>query len=92
MLALPPSCGMFPVPKFFFHVRDGTYSPDVVGTDLPDTYSAQAEAVKLCGALVKDLGAKFWDHGEWKLEVCDASNKQLFALTLTGVESGLPLA
>lgn len=71
------------MPRYFFHVRDGVYNADEIGSDLPDIYRAQTEAIKLCGALVSDLGAKFWERGEWKLEVCNHEAKLLFTLTLT---------
>lgn len=77
------------VPRYFFNVRDGVYSPDEDGSDLPDIYSAQAEAIKLCGALIRELGAKFWDHGEWQLEVCDVDQTPLFTLTLAATEEAL---
>ena len=77
------------MPRYFFNVHDGVYVPDEDGSELPDVYSAQTEAIKLCGALIAELGAKFWDHGEWKLEVCDSSTRLLFTLTLTAAERDL---
>ena len=77
------------MPRYFFNVHDGEYLPDEDGTELVDIYSAQAEAIKLCGSLVRELGVKFWDHGEWKLEVCGADRRLLFTLTLTAAEHGL---
>ena len=77
------------MPRYFFHVHDGVYVPDEDGTELPDIYRAQTEGIKLCGALVSEMGAKFWDHGEWKLEVCDSVQKPLFTLTVTSTEHDL---
>lgn len=77
------------MPRYFFHVQDGDFSPDELGTELPDIYRAQASAVKLCGELVAELGAKFWDHGVWKLEVCNDRSVLLFTLTLTASDAAL---
>ena len=59
------------MPRYFFHIHDGCSIRDPEGTELPDIYVAQAEAVRLSGALLRDLGAKFWDEKDWKLEVTD---------------------
>jgi len=37
----------------------------------------------LSGALLRDLGAKFWDEKDWKLEVTDELGQTLFILTFS---------
>lgn len=74
------------MPRYFFHVRDGTSTPDDIGTDLPDIYSAQALAVRTCGEILRDMGARFWDGTEWRLEVADAQGQVLFVLRFSAEE------
>jgi hypothetical protein len=71
------------MPRYFFHIHDGRSIRDPEGTGLPDIYVAQAEAVRLSGALLRDLGAKFWDEKDWKLEVTDELDQTLFILTFS---------
>ena len=49
------------MPLYFFHVYDGTPSPDREGSELPDFYTAQGEAIRMSGEIMRDLGTKFWD-------------------------------
>jgi len=68
------------VPKYFFHVHDGTSTRDDEGTDLPDIFAAQEEAIRLSGALLGEMGGKFWDGEAWSLEVTDDTGRLLFTL------------
>ena len=74
------------MPRYFFHVHDGTASRDTEGTELRDIYMAQAEAIHLSGALLRDIGAKFWNGTEWSLEVADARGCALFVLRFSAEE------
>ena len=49
------------MPRYFFHVQDGSSSPDTDGTELPDIYTAQAQAIRTSGEILRDMGAKFWN-------------------------------
>ena len=60
------------MPRYFFHVYDGSSSPDADGTELPDIYTAQAQAIRTSGEILRDMGAQFWDGTAWRLEVADA--------------------
>jgi hypothetical protein len=68
------------MPRFFFHVHDGTSIRDDEGTDLPDMFAAQEEAIRLSGALLGEMGGKFWNGTEWSLEVTDDAGRLLFTL------------
>ena len=74
------------MPRYFFHVHDGTVSRDTEGTELRDIYTAQAEAIHLSGAVLRDIGAKFWNGTEWSLEVADARGCALFVLRFSAEE------
>ena len=49
------------MPRYFFHVTDGSSVRDDEGTELPDIYTAQAEAIRMSGEILRDMGAKFWN-------------------------------
>ena len=60
------------MPRYFFHVIDG-YTE---GTELAGLEEARTEAVVLSGAMLKDAGRKFWNNGEWRLQVADEAGEQ----------------
>lgn len=72
--------------RYFFHVHDGYSSRDEDGTELPDIYTAQAEAIRLSGEILRDMGAKFWSGTHWQLEVADERGAILFVLTFSAEE------
>ena len=74
------------MPRYFFHIIDGHSSRDDTGTELPDIYKAQAEAIKVSGAVIRDMGAKFWDGTSWKMEVTDELGQKLFTLHFSAEE------
>ena len=75
------------MPRYFFHIEDGSSSRDEDGTELPDIYTAQAEAVRLSGEVLRDMGAKFWDGTEWRLIVTDKSDSVFFMLRFSADEN-----
>jgi hypothetical protein len=75
------------MPRYFFHVRDGTYSPDFIGAELADLDAARREAVQYSGAILKDSGTKFWETNDWSMEVKDDAGLTLFALYFLAVQS-----
>ena len=55
------------------------YSPlNQDGTELPDIYTAQAQAIRFSGEILRAMGAKFWNGTAWRLEVADARGQILF--------------
>ena len=74
------------MPRYFFHIYDGYSAPDQDGTELPDIYTAQAEAIRLSGEVLREMGAKFWNGTDWKLEVADERGLVLFVLRLSAEE------
>jgi hypothetical protein len=71
------------MPRYFFHVYDDVPIPDLEGTECPDIYVAQSEAVRMSGEIMRDLGANFWTGSEWRLEVTDAIQRVLFIIRFT---------
>jgi len=74
------------MPRYFFHVYDGSSSLDQEGTELPDIYTAQAQAIRTSGEILRDMGAQFWDGAAWRLEVADARGQVLFVLRFSAEE------
>jgi hypothetical protein len=74
------------MPRYFFHVQDGYLFPDSDGTELPDVYTAQSEAISTSGEILRDMGAKFWDGTDWGMEVADEHGQVLFVLRFTAEE------
>lgn len=75
------------MPRYFFHLHDGREQPDLVGTELADVYAAQATAIKYSGEILRDMGARFWDATEWRLEVADETGRVLFVLRFSAEET-----
>lgn len=78
------------MPRYFFHVHDGTASRDTEGTQLADIYAAQEEAIRTSGELLREIGGKFWNGEEWSLEVTDEAGRVLFTLRFVAKEGDDP--
>lgn len=74
------------MPRYFFHVIDGREIRDEEGTELPNIYVAQAEAICLCGEVLREMGGRFWNGTEWRLEVEDEQAQVLFVLHFSAEE------
>ena len=74
------------MPRYFFHVTDGYSARDTEGTELPDIYAAQDQAIRTSGEILRDMGAEFWNGTEWTLEVTDESDQILFVLRFSADE------
>ena len=74
------------MPRYFFNLQDGRSTPDREGTELADIETARAEAVRLSGEILRDIGATYWDHPEWRLDVLDESGRTLFSLCFVAEE------
>ena len=74
------------MPRYFFHVTDGYSIRDAEGTELPDIYAAQDQAIRTSGEILRDMGAEFWNGTEWALDVTDENGQILFALRFSAEE------
>ena len=74
------------MPRYFFNLQDGRSRPDREGTELADIGTARAEAVRLSGEVLRDTGAKYWDHPDWRLDVLDERGRTLFSLRFVADE------
>ncbi|KQN71333.1 hypothetical protein ASE94_11185 [Devosia sp. Leaf64] len=74
------------MPRYFFHVRDGEFIPDLEGTELPDDTAACREAVITAGNMLADIAAGFWNTGEWTMVVIE-NDREVCILTFSGKNS-----
>ncbi len=47
---------------------------------------AQDVAIRLSGELLRDMGGRFWNASEWRLEVADDTGRILFILRFSAEE------
>jgi hypothetical protein len=71
------------MPRYFFHVIDGVETRDAEGTVLAGVTEARAEAIVTAGEMLRDLGGKFWNNGEWQVRVEDEAGNKVCALTFS---------
>jgi hypothetical protein len=74
------------MPRYFFHVYDGSSTLGAEGTELRDIYAAQEQTICFCGELLREMGGKFWNGEEWSLEVTDETERMLFTLRFSAEE------
>ena len=72
------------MPRYFFHVKDGTALPDNDGLELRDSDEARAEAVIAAGEAPRDAGPRFWRHGEWQMVVTSDTGETVCTLRFSG--------
>jgi hypothetical protein len=48
---------------------------------------ARAEAIVVSGEMLKDLGGKFWNNGQWQIRVTDEAGDKVCALTFSADRS-----
>ena len=68
------------MPRYFFHVIDGTKFIDNEGTVLDDATAAHTQAITTAGAMLKEQGEKFWDGTEWRMTVIDEAGQDVCVL------------
>jgi hypothetical protein len=72
------------MPRYFFHVRDGTLVLDDIGVELPDVAFALAIAIQLSTEILKDgMVRPSRNDLRWRVEVTDSpqvGGQRFFAL------------
>ena len=78
------------MPRYFFHVHDGSSVLDDIGLELPDIVAARTAAIELSGEILKhDLAERLLPHDFWQLEVSDSptlGGRSLFILWFSVTE------
>jgi hypothetical protein len=77
------------VPRYFFNVHDGKDFPDNEGSELAGPEEAREQAIVVAGAMLKDHGAEFWNHGDWRMVVLDESGATVCALRFAAERSAV---
>jgi hypothetical protein len=73
------------MPRYFFHMQDGSTVLDAEGTELPDLKAARDEAIQACGEMLRDIPNAINDGEPFRLWVTDGPRGQgnrVFALTV----------
>jgi hypothetical protein len=66
--------------RYFFHVVDGEFIPDVEGHECASDDEVKAIATEAAGAMIRDQGIGLWKTGSWFMFVCDEQNRTLIKL------------
>ena len=66
--------------RYFFHVIDGQFLVDEVGTELPDIGAVRAMAVQASGEILRDLGMDAWTGSEWQMHVTDEAKQTVLKI------------
>ena len=74
------------MPRYYFDTYNGGPLLDSEGVVFPDIYTAQTQAIRTSGELLRDMGARFWNGMEWRLEIADAERRVLFVLRFSAEE------
>lgn len=72
------------MPRFFFHVQDGQFTPDRTGVELDDIEEARNYAIGLSGKILSREKERFWDGCDWQISAVDEQGNHLFSLNFQG--------
>ena len=68
------------MPRFFFHVHDGSFYADEHGTELPDQDRARNIALEILSHLVRGASGDLWCGSAFRVIVEDERGAPLFTL------------
>lgn len=71
------------MPRYFFHVINGSFVPDHTGTECSTLDDVKTAAVKAAGAMLDDQGLQLWETRHWDMYVCDEQNRTRLRLAFT---------
>jgi uncharacterized protein DUF6894 len=74
------------MPRYFFHVDNGSERPGMEGTELAGMGQVRSEAVRLTGEILRDMGGRFWEHPEWTLTVTDQTGAKVLGFRVSANE------
>jgi hypothetical protein len=76
--------------RYFFHLIDGQFLVDEVGTELPDMGAVRAMAVQTSGEMLRDLGREAWTGSEWQMHVTDEAKQTVLKLRFSAEDLTTP--
>ena len=69
------------MPRYFFNVYSGSESfIDEDGEEFPDNHAAWREATSTAGLSIKDLNGRLLPDSQWRLDVMDEFQNQLYCI------------
>ncbi|MEE7492735.1 DUF6894 family protein [Methylobacterium oryzae] len=75
------------MPRYHFHIHDGSTILNAAGVELPDWHSARPEAVRRAGDIPKQDAQRIALGTDRRLEHTDATGLILFQMAFPVVES-----
>ena len=69
------------MPRYFFHVINGSFIPDDTGHECKDLDEAKAVAVRTAGSMLQDQAAAVWKTRHWDMFVTDDQNRTRLKLS-----------
>lgn len=78
------------MPRYFFHVLDGSVSIDTEGTELRGLTEAHSQAITMAGEIMRDARRKFWTGNDWQMHVTDDAKRTLFKLKFSAEDTDEP--
>lgn len=61
------------MPRYYFHVQDGSSLPDDTGSEFPNIEAAKLAAIDFAGSLLREgIPAGIWNGETWQLYVTDS--------------------
>jgi hypothetical protein len=70
------------MPRYFFHIVDGSFRVDPEGMELPDIAAARVEAIAAAGEILRD-SAKKWKGTEWQMHVINEDQSTVLKLVFS---------
>lgn len=75
------------MPRYYFHLHDGTTHPDRDGLELADIGAARKHAASYLADLLRDGGEMIWNGEDWQLNVTDDAGLVYFTIHIVAVEA-----
>ena len=68
------------MPRYFFHILDGTAAVDHVGLVFPSEDEARSEALRGAGEMLNDQEMTLWLGDTWSMSVASEDARILFTI------------
>lgn len=75
------------MPRFFFHLTDGTIERDQDGTELETLAEARIQAAIFAGGALREDPKHVWKGQELRVEVTDEAGDLLFTVITLAIDS-----
>lgn len=69
------------MPRYFFHVIDGSFIVDNIGIDCESMREVRIEAIKTSAEILRDVAGKFPAGLQWQMHVTDETKRTVLKLS-----------